>query len=443
MYVKSLPNNNSASPTNINRIKHGKETLSVKSRQGQLYSADSFVKNREISFGKLNEEDRINFFKWVSDIKDGLGNRMGRGRQGAVYQVKEDMGMKVPQPKQSNSGWADVCGHCNVKENFILHKVRNISTNIAKTPVDLIEKDGKFYLITDIIKGVQPAQKELNKEHLKGIINKTFLLDIHGIVNTDLQAENILIESPTEERFIDFGAFNILSNHGEYIDAGNVDYHDFFKGHWVENETNLPHKEKILKTFLNYAPKYDIKNYSDNPYLNIKSNISNFEFRTIYPQLMTETAENPLDFFRNYLQLKSKTYHTQMIDFLSSLETFDTGVKNKIARAIDQEKLYKEIFTNPSPEIVKTELEKIQLKWLANDFSLSTTIVHGRKKSKDAYKEFMERLKTHCEQAKAPDKKYFESMFNHFNDYLRLQWLENLPDIKLADSENILKKLKI
>lgn len=442
MYVKFSPNN-SASPTNANRTKHGNEIVLVKLRQGQLYSADSFVKTKEISFGKLNEEDRINFFKWVSDIKDGLGNKMGHGRQGVVYQVKEDIGMKVPEPKQSNSGWADVYGQCNVKENFILHKIQNISDDIAKMPIDLIEKDGKFYLITDVIKGIHPAQKELNKEHLKGILNKTFLLDINGIVNTDLQAENILIESPTKERFIDFGAFNILSNHGDYIDAGNIDYNDFFKGRWVENETNLPPKEKILRTFLNDTPKYDLKNYSDNPHLNIKSNVSNFEFRTIYPQLMNDKTKNPLEFFKNYLQLKSKTYHPQMINYLSSLETFDTEVKNKIALAIDQEKLYKEVFTNPSPEIVKTELAKIQLKWLANDFSQSTTVVHGRKKSKDTYKDFMEMLKTHSEQAKGPEKKYFESMSEHFKDYLHLQWLENLPDMKLAESENILKRLKI
>lgn len=401
-----------------------------------FYHLDVFAKSKKyISFGT---DKRENFIKWVNDVKTGIATILGTGWQGIFYRVDNQTGMKVPKPKFPELLGADINGYNNVREHFILNKIHKIDKNITAAPIDLEEKDGKYYLMSQIINGVHPTHSGLTENHLRGIINKSFTLDINGIVHTDLQNQNIILENEFSEKFIDFGAYNILTNHGNYIDSNNVDYHQFMDDGWVERETNSDFKQKFIKTFYSNNQKYDIKNYSDNPYLKIKSNISNFEFRSIYDYLMQNDISNPKLFFRTYLKLKANHYHSKMVDFLSELQPHDE-IKWQVDKAIEQEKIFREVFENPSDRVVETELAKIQLKWLSNDFLSTTNVFPGRDKAKGAFRDFLEKTKEYQKQATGIERKYFDEMVSHFCNFIEFQWLHQCQDLPLRESDNILR----
>ena len=429
-------------PSLSNQVNNKKDFFSQRPRLNLnlFQQPDAFIKHgKRISFGERNDE---NFNIWLEKIKGGVAKLLGSGWQGKFYNVGHKgykVGMKVPKPLYPDRPGADIYGHHNVGEYYALKKIKEIDKSIATNPIDLAEKDGKYYLISEIIEGTHPSASDLTETHLKGIIDKSFKLDINGIVHTDIQSQNIILENESNERFIDYGAFNFLTNHGKYIDSNDVDFRQFMQGGWVENETNMDFKQKFISTFYNNDQKYDIKNYSDNPYLKIKSNISNFEFRTIYDYLMLKDQTKPLETFGNYLKLKANNYHSKMIEFLASLDVKDEYLKNQINNAIEHEKIFKEVFSNPSDKIVETELGKIQVKWLANDFASTLNTQPGRDKVKSTLRQFMQTTQEYRQQATGSEKKYFESVLSTFSNFIELQWLKDLPEMPLPDEDNILK----
>ena len=74
------------------------------------------------------------------------------------------------------------------------------------------------------------------------------------------------------------GELSVQINNGSYISSDMIDGNFIKDGHQI----NSPVKDKFRAVFYNNDPVFDIKNHSDNPHLNIKSNASNFEFRSIY-----------------------------------------------------------------------------------------------------------------------------------------------------------------
>jgi len=124
-----------------------------------------------------------------------------------------------------------------------------------------------------------------------------------------------------------------------------------------------------------------------------------------------------------------------MMEFLSSLNVDENG-KSKINQAIEHEKLFKEIFENPSENVIKTELSKIQLKWLANDHQ------GGQKYIKSTFKDFINATQEYQKQASGSEKKYFDGILSHFENFIDLQGLQEEPEhILLEDNKNILKIL--
>lgn len=394
------------------------------------------------SFGELNDTERGNFFQWLKDLREGLHTAKGIGLQGAFYPFGTNMGVKVPQPLHPSQAGADIKGHNNVKEHYILRRIYEIDPSIVPEPIDLITEGEKKYLITEIIMGIHPISSGLEESHLRDIIAKSFKLDIHGIVHTDLQRRNLILENNSDVKFIDFGAFNILTNNGYYIDTNGVPPHEFLDGGLIDRETIGNSREKFARTFFNPNQKYGIKNYSDNPHLNIRSSISNFEFRTLYEYFMNSNQEEPLDLFRNYLKIKAEIYHAKMIEYLTGLLNIFNGAANsQIYQAIEQEKVFKEVFSNPNDRVVATELGKIQLKWLANDFGTSQNSSPGISKVQSAFESFITMVQKYQKESQGDERKYFDGILSHFQNFLNLQNINRTVDLPLKDGEDILKKL--
>lgn len=289
----------------------------------------------------------------------------------------------------------------------------------------------------------------MKDSHIKDLLSKFLQLDKNGLANCDLQSGNIFLLNNGKTKLIDFGSFSILNNEG-YTSASDYIPGELFK----QNQEflqyiNKPIKEKLARTFFNPTAD-DIKNLSDNPYLNIMSNTSNFEFRTLYKHLLSGNESNPLEFFRNYIKNKGEIYHGNMEEFLKSIDidkvvlTSDKKeaievAKTGLKKAINYENLAKEVFENPTDEVLKTELGKIQLKTFLNPDSLGSPIPSS-KKIQSAYTQLTSLLQNNIENSQGSQKEYYmetlKCLENRFKDF-RFE----AGQVDIPENENLITKL--
>lgn len=372
-------------------------------------------------------------------INQAQGNNLapdGKGWQCAFFKMSDDIGIKIPSPYNANPN-PDHNGLNNIKEFYVLNKLQSINPELAPKPIDLIQQDNKNYLVMETVKGIHPHGGNFTPEQIDNLMEKVFQMDIHGIVNNDLQNGNIFLQKDNTVKFIDFGSSNILLNDGSYLstDAAPLNYFDKY-GFFHQN-TNSPTENKFLATFYSETPLYDMKNNSENPYLKIKSNISNFEHRSLYDYMTSEKEEDPIKFFTNYLKSKAKNYHAKMETYLEGLNVSKETPEqyHAVKEAIDTEKLFQEIFENPDERILKTELGKIQIKWLINSQD-------SYMKAPSAYKDFIKQTQKYLEASDFRHKEYFQNTINYLTDMINeVPHLKNGETKPLSDSENILKKL--
>lgn len=392
---------------------------------------DSF--KHSVSF--KSHYDKLEALNYIKQAESNNLSPDGKGWQCAFFKISDDIGIKIPSPYSGNPN-PDRNGINNIKEFYVLNKLRSINPELATTPIDLIQKDNKNYLVMNLIKGVHPVNGKFNPEQIDNLIQKTLQMDINGIVNNDLQNGNIFLQKDNTVKFIDFGSSNILLNDGSYLstDAAPVNYFD--KNGFFHHNTNSPADNKFLATFYNQKPLYDMKNNSENPYLKIKSNISNFEHRCLYDYLMKGNEEDPVKFFTGYLKAKAKNYHENLASYLESLKVSKNtpAEYEMVQNAIETEKLLKDIFENPDEGVIKTELGKIQIKWLLNS-------QENYQKTPSAFKEFIKETQKYLENADFAHKEYFQNSINYVNDmFNEVPHLKHSEAKILPDSENILKK---
>ena len=390
----------------------------------------NYFKAKPVSFkGFYNRQEAENL---IDRINSHQVDANGKGFQSEYYKISDEFGLKAPNPRDKGP-YADIKGNNNIKEFHILKRMQDIDTELAVKPADLINKYDKHYLVMENLNGSHPFETKLTSQHLSDIMAKTFNMDINGIAHSDLQSGNIILSNGNKAKFIDFGSFNILRNNGSYISS------DFIDENFIKNgqEINSPLKDKFRAVFYNNEPVVDIKNHSDNPHLNIKSNASNFEFRTIYDYIKHNKAENPKQLVTDYLKAKSDNYHTKMIEFLENMEMSpaDTAQIQKKQDALEAEKVFKIVFSDPSEQVVKTELGKIQLKWLMNDYQGAHT------KAFDYFNKLVNQTQEYSQNSQGAEKSYFELMTK------RLDTFKNtLTDAKykggvLEEQDDIVKKV--
>lgn len=393
---------------------------------------DIFIKSPQISFKGQYQKPVVENF--IEKIKSSTESPLAQGWQGEFYKVNDEIGIKAPKPLHPEIPTADFNGTGNIKEYFALNKINQIDSDIAVKPHDLINNDNKNYLIMDFIKGEHPYKSKFTNAQLQDIMNKTFKLDTNGILNNDLQGGNIILTSKEKTKFIDFGSFSLLTNKGEYINSDYLPYYEYQNG-VVENMINSTKEGKFMATYYSYAQPETLMR-SDNPFLKIESNANVFEYRTIYDYLTRQREANPKEFISKYLNIKSQNYHTKMIDFLESLNISpnDTMQYSMHNNAIEHEKVLKEVFANPSENIMKSELGRIQIKWLINT-------EEKRNKTFSTFNEYLAMVKGFSESAQGAEKKYYEAINLRMQQLRELIEQEIFKGANLNDDENILKTI--
>ena len=393
-------------------------------------SQPDYFKAKSVSFkGTYNRQDAENL---IDRINGKQAESNGKGFQSEYYKINEEFGLKAPNP-QVKGIFADINGVNNIKEYEILKRMQGIDPDIAVKPVDLINKYGKHYLVMEHLSGAHPFDSKLNQDNLSDIMKKAFKMDTNGIVHSDLQSGNIILAADNKAKFIDFGSFSILQNNGSYISS------DCFDGNHIKHSvnTNSPLIDKFRAVFYNNSPVLDIKNHSDNPHLNIKSNASNFEFRTIYDYIKHDRAENPKQFFADYLKVKSVDYHTPMVEFLEKMDMSpnDIAQSSQKQKALDAERVFKNVFAAPSENVAKTELGKIQLKWLINDYQGAHT------KAFDYFNKLINQTREYAQNAEGMEKDYFELVAKRLDSFTEMLKDSKYQGDVLEEKDDVVKKV--
>ena len=398
-------------------------------------TGDVFVKSKQISFGssEYNKQDAERF---IDDIIQKKVAYNKRGFQGEFFRLGENYGIKAINPMDKNSPFTDFDGINNLRENYILNVIKDIDPEIATKPVDLIQKNNKYFLVTEYIDGKHPFDSNINNKQMEDILKKSFVLDINGIAHSDLQSGNIILNNKDKVKFIDFGAYQLLTNSGSYVSSEAIRDFDIINSD-VKNMHNSPLEGKFIATFYNNSPKSHLIGYSDNPYLKIRSNAANFEYRMIYDYLAHNKAEKPKEFLTDYLKTKAEYYHKPMAEFLEKLQISSNDAAQFTQRdnALKTEKMFAEVFSNPSENIIKSELGKIQLKWLMNDYQ------GGKTKAFDYFNKYLADIEQYSAQAVEQEKPYFDVIKKFIEPYRGCLDTAEYKGAVLADGENLVKKL--
>ena len=126
-----------------------------------------------------------------------------------------------------------------------------------------------------------------------------------------------------------------------------------------------------------------------------------------------------------------------MAEFLHTLEISPSDVKqiNQRNSAVNVEKLFADVFSNPSENVVKSELEKIQLKWLMNDYQ------GGKNKAFDYFNKYLANIEQYSLSSNNAEKQYFKEMKSTLASYRPILDNDSYKGKVLSEEENLLIKI--
>ena len=341
---------------------------------------------------QMDKDEMKNFLKKT----DSSGFKiMGVGTNSICYNIQQDdkspIGIKFFRPDAMNHGNDSTYE----KEAFALRKVKEAGVEDTQVLIDVIEKDGKYYLITDLAKGRKLDVHEgriLNPNQTKDVLKKLTQLDKSGFMQYDAQLENIFFNGDKAE-LIDFGGFSVsvqdkttlemLKSSGVLMDYDSF-YPDF--GRLKEGDIKRLNLEESLKNtkpylgFSNIDTTYISRN--SNPYFSAFSNISNFEYRSLFYHLFDTAKAKDKDTANqvliNYLKAKGSEHHKPMASFFEGLNIDEVSnacqldkktIAQRIKNATSYEKMLADLLSQETIEenVLKTELAKMQIRWVAEE----------------------------------------------------------------------------
>ncbi len=341
---------------------------------------------------QMGKDEMKNFLK-KTDLSDF--KIMGVGTNSICYKIPssdgETYGVRFFRPDAMNYG----NDSAYEKEVFALKKVKEANIEDAQELIDVIEKDGKHYIITNLAKGKPLNAQEgriLNSNQAQDVVKKLTRLDKSGFMQYDAQLENIFFSGDKAE-LIDFGGFSISVQDKTTLEmlkslGVSIDYDSFYPdfGRLKEGDIKRLNLEESLKKTKPYLGFSDIDttyiSRNSNPYFSAFSNISNFEYRSLFYHLFDTTkakgADTANQVLINYLKAKGSEHHKPMACFFQELNIDEVSnacqidkeaIAQRIKNATSYEKMLANLLSQETLEenVLKTELAKIQIRWVAEE----------------------------------------------------------------------------
>jgi hypothetical protein len=267
----------------------------------------------------------------VSSINSGNTTNLFEGWAGTVYRI-DDSAIKVPKNDKTES---------ILQEAKILDLIKDIPG--VQQLKSFFQLNNRYYLITNFIEGeniydrLMKNDRVMDKIHFNSLMQTIGELEKNNIYNGDLHEGNIILNN-NHTTILDFGDAHVMTP--ELIQK-NLDKNNLFE---------------IYR----------------NPYTCMVSNLECFELRSMAPYLTRisykfgdKKAEEQLT---NYLNSVSQYNKTMAKYFVESNNIEAANYENKLAK----------IYSNPSTEVKKAEILKIQLKHIAKEIEFAQNAVDPR-----------------------------------------------------------------
>jgi len=150
----------------------------------------------------------------------------------------------------------------------------------------------------------------------------------------------------------------------------------------------------------------------------------------------------------DYLKLKATNFHSQMKEFLSSIDIDNftkpddeslniKRAKTNLQKAIRHEEVSSIIFQNPSDNVIKTELAKMQLRTFSSFDSQSLSY----DEIKSLHSAFVTQTKEFIKTATPEEKEYYEGSLSSLDFAKEDARFFSGDTKKISDNKNILKLL--
>jgi hypothetical protein len=326
-----------------NKIYHSKKTQKVNNQKSTKieelpfsYQYINFKSNANLT--PLNKKEKEKIFNTISEY-DKNNDAVMCGSLGRVYKV--DLFNRPSLAVKEFTAVYD--GRNPTLEANTLKKIPQDCTRVQKF-VDLIEKDGKQYLITTFQKGKSLANLKdtMSAKLISNILDELFKIEKAGISFYDYSMGNIVYDGD-EPRFYDFEVAK-------------------------EQSLIMPNEDAFS----------DLCHISRNIDFPMITNLAGFEIRTVgkiigelekYP----DGEERSTKFVEKYLQQASKFYGNTAKLFEEKSKEDNSEIPNS---AIEYSKILSELFKNPSDEIILIEKQSMRIKellteyWFRNDPNL-------------------------------------------------------------------------
>ncbi len=342
--------------------------------------------------GQMDKDEMKSFLKKSDSSSYKV---MGVGTNSICYKIPTSNGQNLAirffRPDAMNFGNDSTYE----KEAFALKKFEETGVKDSQKLIDIFEKDGRHYIVTNLVTGksLNPSEgRLLTPGQTKDTLKKLTLMDKSGFLQYDAQIDNIFYDGNTA-KFIDFGGFTMSiqdkATYDELAKKGlGFDYGSFYPNFSVLKEGDIKkfNLENLLKTTKPYLGFSDIDttciSRNSNPYFSALSNVANFEYRSIFYHLYdtakVKSADTSKEILINYLKTKGTEYHKTMSGYFDSLDTNEIAqacqidsdtIANRIKNASDYEKMLSNLLSKENVEenVLKTELAKMQIRWVSNN----------------------------------------------------------------------------
>ena len=117
-----------------------------------------------------------------------------------------------------------------------------------------------------------------------------------------------------------------------------------------------------------------------------------------------------------------------------SKDIIDTSEAN-IKKAIANEKLIADILSNPTEDVIKVELAKLQLRTFSNFWDSMNSPIENAKKLQAAYNQLITLLEESIKNSDGNEKEYFNQTLNYYKDKFKDYTFDN-GQVSIPENEN-------